>query len=130
MPSLTIAPIYVGLVSLLFLGLSVRVMLARRSQKVSIGTGDNALVERAMRLQANCLEYSAFALLLLVVLELQGTPALVLHIFGAAFILARISHAYGMHSVEAPGIYRVAGVGVSVTLIGLMALGSVLHALF
>ena len=78
--TLTITPIYAALIVLLFLGLSWRVILYRRANRLSLGdTGDKNLLKR-MRAQANCAEYAPLALLLMVMSELMGSPAVALHL--------------------------------------------------
>ncbi|MEM7471349.1 MAG: MAPEG family protein [Pseudomonadota bacterium] len=127
---LTVAPIYIGLLSLLFLGLSIRVIRARRAEKVSIGTGGNKIVERAMRVQANCMEYSLFFIALLMTAELQGTPGWLLHLLGLGFLAARLAHAYGLSTEAAPSSARIGGMAVSLLLLLLLALGVIAHAIF
>lgn len=126
---LNTAPLYAGLLTLLFVYLSARVILARRSEKVSIGTGGSSKVERAMRVQANCMEYSGFFLILLVCADLQGTPIWLLHLFGAGFLAGRVAHAYGLSTEAAPSAARIGGMVVSLTLLSLLALGVAAHAI-
>ena len=127
---LTASPLYAGLLTLLFVFLSARVILARRSERVSIGTGGNDKVERAMRVQANCMEYSGFFLILLVCADLLGTPVWLLHLFGAGFLAGRVAHAYGLSTEAAPSTARVGGMVISLTLLSLLALGVAVHAIF
>ena len=127
---LSVSPIYIGLLTLLFLFLSIRVIAARRSEKVSIGTGGSKVVERAMRVQANCMEYSLFFMLLLLTAELQGTPGWLLHVLGLGFVAGRIAHAYGLSTEIAPSSARIGGMFVSLTLLILLALGVIAHAIF
>lgn len=127
---LTVAPIYLGLLTLLFLLLSMRVIRARRSERVSIGTGGSKVVERAMRVQANCAEYSIFFMTLQLCAELQGTPGWLLHLLGLGFVAGRVAHAYGLSTEAAPSIARIGGMLISLTLIALLALGVMAHAIF
>jgi len=60
-----IVPIYSAIFALMFVLLSVRVISARRSQKVSLGASGNKLVERAMRVQGNFAEYALLLLYML-----------------------------------------------------------------
>ncbi|MEM6595353.1 MAG: MAPEG family protein [Pseudomonadota bacterium] len=127
---LSVAPIYIGLLTLLFLFLSIRVIRARRSEKVSIGTGGSTMVERAMRVQANCMEYSLFFIVLLLTAELQGTPGWLLHLLGLGFVAARVAHAYGLSTETAPSSARIGGMAVTLTLLIVLALGVLAHAIF
>jgi hypothetical protein len=68
----------------------------RRQLGISVGDGGNEALLRRMRAQANFLETTPLALLLVLGLELSGANRIALAIVGAIFILARISHGIGM----------------------------------
>ena len=70
-----IVPIYAGFLGLVFIFLSVRVIRARRQERVALGDGGNPQVRRAMRVHANFAEYVPLALILIAFAELQGQPA-------------------------------------------------------
>lgn len=96
--TVTITPIYAGLIALIFFALSWRVIAYRRANRLSLGDeGDRSLLRR-MRAQANCAEYAPFGLLLLLLLELQGASLGMLHAMGACLLLGRAFHAYGFAS--------------------------------
>lgn len=103
------AAIYAGLAAVFLTFLSIRVIGLRRDRKVSIGDGDDPEIARAMRVQANFVEYTPIALILLVLIELQQAPFWLVHAFGAAFLAFRLMHFLGFRSAEAPGVYRVYG---------------------
>ena len=71
---ITISPIYAGLIALLFLVLSYRVTLGRRTHKVSVGDGGHKALVKRIRVQANCAEYAPIGIILLAMAELQGAP--------------------------------------------------------
>ena len=126
---LAITPIYAALTALIFLALSWRVILYRRANLISLGdTGDKNLLKR-MRAQANCAEYAPIALLLMLMTELAGAPAVALHLLGLAIVAGRILHAYGFAST--PQKIRLRQIGMLLTLlaIALSALGLLGHAL-
>ena len=96
--TVTITPIYAGLIALIFFALSWRVIAYRRANRLSLGDeGDRSLLRR-MRAQANCAEYAPFGLLLLLLLELQGASLGMLHAMGACLLLGLAFHAYGFAS--------------------------------
>src|SRR3546814_3776476 len=64
-----VTPLYAALCGLLLMVLSVRVILLRRAMKVGLGDGDQPVLRRAIRVQANCAEYVPLALILLLLLE-------------------------------------------------------------
>jgi len=105
-----ITGLYAALSTLLILVLAVRVVAYRRAHK--IGLGDNGDAELRMRIRAhgNAIEYLPFGLILLLVLELNQTAPLLLHVFGCVLLFARLAHAWGVshHSGVSPG--RMVGV--------------------
>lgn len=92
----TITALYGGLLGLLYLVLCWLVVSKRRNVKVGLGVGGNAALERAVRVHGNFAEYAPLFLVLLLLAELNGGPAALLHGLGAAFVLARIGHAFGL----------------------------------
>ena len=78
--TLTVTPIYAGLLVMLFFILSARVIQRRISARISVGDGDDKDLRKRMRVQANCAEYAPFGILLLLIVELQGTPVWTLHL--------------------------------------------------
>ncbi len=129
---LQIVPVYAALLALLFLVLSVRVIRTRRQQKVALGDGDNPVVRRAMRVQANFAEYAPFCLLLITFVELGGAPGLAVHGLCLALLAGRLVHAYGVSGAQENFRYRVTGMTLTfATLAGaaVMNLGAALSRL-
>ena len=93
--TLTITPVYAGLVGLMLVALSFRVIFRRRSAKVSLGDGDDTELRKCIRVQANCAEYAPFALLLMLLVELEGGSPLFVHAIGITLLLGRLMHGYG-----------------------------------
>jgi len=92
---LAILPIYAAICGILLVMLSLRVVRLRGKYKVGIGDGGQAELSRAIRVQANFIEYVPTALILLLLLELAGAPTQLLHGLGIALVLSRIAHAIG-----------------------------------
>lgn len=127
--TVTITPIYAALVALLFVALSFYVIAYRRAKLISVGDkGDRALLQR-MRAQANCAEYAPIALILLLLVELSGTPAVVVHVLGASLVVGRVLHAYGFASHPQKFLLRQIGMLLTFLVIVLSALGLLGHAL-
>ena len=117
-------------VALLFLILSARVILYRRANRISLGdVGDKALIKR-MRAQANCGEYAPIGLMLLLVSELSGAPALALHLMGMTLLAGRFLHAVGFSATPQKMILRQIGMAMTLAMILFSALGLIGHALF
>lgn len=118
--TLSITPIYAGLAALIFIWLSARVIRYRRAHKLSLGdAGNNSLLKR-MRAHANFAEYTPLCLFLLLCLELQTAQGWIIHVMGAAIVLARLSHAYGFSA--SPPMMQLRVFGTATTLIVLAVL--------
>jgi uncharacterized membrane protein YecN with MAPEG domain len=90
-----IALLFASLHVLLMLALLVPVARHRHSQRIGLGTGGDAALERKIRVHGNFIENVPFALLVLALLELGGLPAAWLWVLGSALLLARTLHAVG-----------------------------------
>jgi uncharacterized membrane protein YecN with MAPEG domain len=90
-----VTPLYAGLLTLLFMLLSYRVVQFRQ-KGVSLGDGGDPKMLRVIRGHANFAEYVPLALLMMAVLELGRTSVYLLHAVGIALILARALHAYAL----------------------------------
>ena len=127
--ALTITPIYAGIIGLLFILLSTRVIVYRRANRISLGdAGDKNLLKR-MRAQANCAEYAPMGLLLLALAELAGAPGVAVHTAGITLLAGRVMHAYGFASTPQKMGLRVGGMMLTLIMIALTALGLIGHGL-
>lgn len=126
---LSITSFYAALVALVFLILSARVILYRNRNRLSLGDeGDRELLKR-IRAQGNCAEYAPIGLILLALTEVQGAPALAVHALGFTFLAGRAIHGWGFsrsHSALRP---RVLGMVLTLIMIGVAAMGLLLHGL-
>ena len=116
-----VIPLYAALLAFFYVYLSARAIGVRRKVKISIGDGGDDGMLRAMRMHANFSEYAPITLILLAFVELQGGPIWLLHSLGVLFVVARLSHSYGISSVQAPGKFRVAGMVGTFTTIAVSA---------
>ncbi len=121
-PSDLNTPLYAAIAALILVALSVRTLLLRRRYKVAIGSGENPVLERAIRAHGNFAEYVPIALLLLFFLELAGSSDLIVHGLGLLLILGRSLHAYGVSQVNENYAFRVAGMAMTFTVIASIAL--------
>ena len=97
---LEITGLYGGCLGLLLVVLSIRVVRMRDRFKTGIGSGGEPELARAIRVHGNFVEYVPLSLILLATLEIQGAAVWVLHFFGAALLLGRVLHAWGLSSSE------------------------------
>ena len=125
-----ITPLYAGLLALLYLAISGWVIRVRVQQKVMAGDKGDPVMANAMRVHANFAEYVPLALILILLAEIQGAPALALHLLGGGLLLARIIHALGMASQ--PHRPPLRGGGAALTFLVLLFAGAanIGHALF
>ena len=87
---------YAGLLALVFIALSRRVIAYRRGKRIAIGAeGDDGLLRR-VRAQANFAEYVPLALVLMGFAEIQGLAAAMVHGLGVALLAGRLVHAFGL----------------------------------
>ncbi len=113
--SVPITAFYGGLLGAIYIYLSFAVIFKRREYKVGIGDGGEKHLSQAIRVHANFAEYIPFALVLMLMAEMNQANHLLMHIVGVALIIARILHAFGLnHHV---GVSWQRGVGVITTFI-------------
>ncbi|MBS0432677.1 MAG: MAPEG family protein [Proteobacteria bacterium] len=117
-----ITGLYAALSALLVVVLAARVMWLRNTGKVGIGTGGNERLARAIRAHANAVEYLPIALLLLLILDLDGSQPWLLHLFGIVLIVGRVLHAIGLSSYAGVSFGRAAGIALTLLVILAMAL--------
>ncbi|HEX2526212.1 MAG TPA: MAPEG family protein [Geminicoccus sp.] len=117
-----VTALWAALLAPLHLFLTVRVIRWRRRYRIDMGNGDDVLMERYVRAQANFIETTPYALVLLLLLELTGPSAWLLHGLGLALLAGRLCHAWSFSAVELRGFSRVAGTGLSLSMIALTAL--------
>ena len=127
---LTATPLYAGLLALLLVFLSFRVIFYRFSARISLGDGEDKALQKRIRVQANCVEYAPFGALLLLLAELQGAPLWALHLLGLTLLAGRLLHAYGLGATPQVPRLRQAGMVLTFSMFMATALGLIGHALF
>ncbi|MCP3906547.1 MAG: glutathione S-transferase [Oceanicoccus sp.] len=118
LPSLlSVSPIYIALLGLLFFVITLRVGIYRVKINVNIGNGDDPELLRRVRGQGNFTETVPMALFLLITMEVLGASDTWLHILGAALVLGRISHYLGLTEIG-PNFCRPLGMaGTMITIL-------------
>ncbi len=127
---LSVTPLYAGLLGLMLIALAVHTIRARMRAKVSIGDGGDKALSQAIRAHGNFTEYAPMGLILLALVEMQGAPALALHLLGALLVLGRAAHAFGLTRANTLHPARGLGMMLTFTSIALASLGLIAHALF
>ncbi len=124
-----ITALWAGLLGILMLVLAARVVSTRESEKVIFGDGGNVLMLQRIRVHANFTEYVPMGLLLMLVLELNGASALLLHGLGGTLFAARVLHAFGLSTSTGRSVGRFTGT-VLTWLMLLAGSGLTLYAFF
>ena len=126
--NVVVTPLVASLLAVLYLILSVRVIGARRTERVSLGDKGNAQVLRRMRVHSNFAEYTPLALLLLLMLELMGGAYWLLYGLGLFLLVGRSIHAYGVSCEPEPFNFRVMGMVLTFTVIAAASLANLVLA--
>ncbi len=116
--TLAITPLYAGLIGVLFVVLSLRVSLRRITAKVTSGDGDDKILFKRIRVQANCAEYAPMGIILLAMAELQGAPIWAVHLLGLMLLAGRVIHAVGYGST--PQVVPLRRTGMMITYLMLL----------
>ena len=123
-----ITSIYASLSALLIVKLTLSVIKLRRKNRISVGDGGNEELQLAIRTHSNALEYIPITLMLLLTLELNGAPKILIHILGATLITGRILHAMGLPAKDLKK--RVLGMQITIYLLIVLAILNILFLAF
>ena len=116
-----ITAIYAGLLALLFVLLSVRVISLRRAGRVGLGDGGDALLARRIRVHGNFAEFVPLGLILIGLSESLGVAPLLVHGLGLALLVGRVSHAWGVSQPNEVLVFRSVGM---VLTFGVLVVGA------
>lgn len=125
---MTITPLYAGLLALLFLALSWRVVAKRGPGGPSLGDGGDLDMQRRIRGHGNFAEYVPLLVAMLAILELGGLPAPWLHVLGATLLVSRLLHGYALAFTAAFKFGRFWGTALTFLLLAVCGVLCVLQA--
>ncbi len=94
--TMAITPVYAGLIALVFVFLSFRVIGLRRRVGIGLGDGGDLSLMRRQRVHGNFAEYVPLVIVLMALAELQGQSLWKIHLIGICLIGGRLLHAYGV----------------------------------
>lgn len=106
---LHITSLYAAVLGLMTVWLASKPGFMRGKAGISIGDGGNTELFAAMRRHGNFIEWVPMTLILLGLFEVQGGPALALHIMGVGLIVSRLLHAHGIRYESIRSIPRAIG---------------------
>lgn len=113
--SMSVTPVYAGLISLVFVFLSFRVIGLRRKARIGLGDGGNRSLMRRQRVHGNFAEYAPLVIVLMALAELQGQSTWTIHLIGICLVAGRLLHAYGVSQEPELAKLRVAGMALTFT---------------
>ena len=125
----SITSLYAALMGLLFIALAGLVVRARWRYRTGLGIGTEPGMERAVRVHANFVEYVPLALVMLLLAELGGAPAGLLHACGGVLLVSRVLHAYGLSQTSGRSFGRFWGTAGTWAVIVTLALTLLWRAL-
>ena len=124
MTALQAAGLWSGLLILVLVVLSVRVVMTRRRQRVILGDGGDEVMIVSARRFGNAAEYTPVAIGALILLALIGWQSWIIHLIGATFLLGRVIHPLGLAFGKGPPPARV--VGMTLTWLPLLVAAGLL----
>ncbi len=102
--------LYAALCGVLLIALALNIVRLRLGRRVPLGVGsEDSGLEQPVRVHGNFTEYAPTFLILLLLAELGGAAFWFLHLMGAAFLVGRVLHAYGLSTVRARSFGRFYG---------------------
>ncbi|WP_029890581.1 MAPEG family protein [Polycyclovorans algicola] len=117
-----ITSVYAALLGLLFIRLSALTIRERRRASVALGDAGDIGLQRTIRVHANFSEYVPITLILIYMIEsLYALPVLV-HLLGLGLLIGRLSHAYGVSQPREDFRFRITGMALTFSVIGIAAL--------
>ncbi len=123
MSAIVVTAFYAGVLGLLAVALANQVLYNR----LRTGEVPDWKADTTMRVQANFVENVPLSLVLLLLLELQRTPHAILHALGAALVICRLLHAFGMSRNPGANYPRLIGAQGTFLLMSIMGAALVLR---
>lgn len=118
---LHITAFYGGLLAVLYLILSARVIAARRDAGTDLDRRRDAELFKLVRVQGNFTRYVPLTLILMALAESMAPPRPLIHLTGLLLLAGRLLHAYGA-SVSPPMTgYRFYGATLTLAAMALAA---------
>lgn len=127
--ALPVTALYAALLGLLYAVLTLLVVRGRFGSKVMLGTGEDKGLYRAVRAHANFAEFVPLILILMALGEGMRLSAFLLHLLGAALVVARVMHAIGISREPDLSAARGGGAVLTVTVLIVASIAVLLRAL-
>ena len=127
---LIITSLVIAILTIIFIRLSFAVIGLRRKNKVGLGSGGIAELERAIRAHGNFAEYVPLGLLLIACLELNGANNWIVAILGISLITGRLIHAQGINTPPPNFTKRVLGMQITFATLATSAIINILWSIY
>ncbi|WP_282610249.1 MAPEG family protein [Pelagibius sp. Alg239-R121] len=118
--TLSITPLFAGLLIVVQVFMTAFVGLYRVKSGIEFLDGGNVTMTRRMRAHGNFTETVPIALLVMVLAELLGAPAVLLWAGGAVLLIGRLMHAY---TIVKYGTAVGRAIGMAMTTLPMAAFG-------
>lgn len=92
-----VCALYAVITALLLIKFSFDVARLRTQYRIPYGDGGFSELQSAIRIHANAVEYIPIGLLLLLLMEMNGAQAWMIHVCGILLLVGRLMHYYGYH---------------------------------
>lgn len=125
-PSLLTAALWSGLLILLMVILSARVVMGRRRLRIALGDGANRDMTVLARSFGNAAEYIPVGIAAMTLVALIGASTLTVHLIGGGLFLGRLVHPLGLAIKKTPNWARIMGMLLTWLALGLAAVMLVL----
>ena len=109
MQLLAVTSIYAAILGLMLAAITLRVALLRMSKQLSAGDGGDRQFSTLIRGHGNFIETVPIALILIALLEIQGSSHFTLHVLGTALVTGRVLHYLQLTGIIKPLAFRIAG---------------------
>jgi len=109
-----VTPLYALPLAAIYLVLWFRVSSMRGAMNLSFGDNGNLQLLQRIRQHGNFVEWTCFVLILMILAEGMGAPAIYLHISGGLLVLGRIAHPFGLVPDNAAHPLRYVGNGTNI----------------
>lgn len=123
-----ITALVASFLAILYIRLSLNVVKLRHKHKLPLGDGGIEEIQRAIRAHGNFGEYVPIALILLLCLELNQAPALLVGFLGLLLIAGRLIHHRGVSRHEQTYSQRVRGMQLTFGCLALAAVSNLVVA--
>ena len=105
-----ITPVFAAIFVLIYVVLTFGVVRRRFGKKISLGTGEDRDLEKAIRIHGNFAEYVPLSLLLFWFVETITFNRTLVLVLASVLLVARICHVIGMKNPRSYLVLRQAGI--------------------